>query len=70
MLVSSYTKFILANRRDHRDMTAAGFHKICIHRSLNRPLMTLDQQITEVAISADGRGLWVKIGERKWLIQK
>lgn len=66
MKMNELTKQALRYRRDHRDMRAAGWEYIDerggrlwqLHRGFR-----IGHRITDVRISADGLGLWIKTEE-------
>jgi len=63
MRVTDATRSILRSRRDMRDMEAKGYERIDGPWQILRGHRA-QQTITDIAISADGKGVWVKTAIR------
>jgi hypothetical protein len=62
MLVTAFTREALANRRMHRDMVRNGYQLVEGPWEIYRGARWREV-ITDVAIHADGKSLWVKTAE-------
>lgn len=62
MKVTEFTRGTLTVRREHRRMTALGYHKHETDWEIHRGLGATDQVILDAKISTDGKYVWTKVG--------